>query len=88
MKRTEFVLVYRLKSEPENIIRLHCLACTIYKGPKTNGQCGGLSCAYPTKFNNTKHIPVITMSRCNFVECRADCNRCVMYLKFGVTRNL
>lgn len=87
MNRAEFVLAYRLKSEPE-IIRLRCLACTIYRGPETNGQCRGFSCENHVKFNNLKHIPIITMGRCNFIECCEDCDRCVMYLKFGVTRNL
>ena len=86
MKRSEFVLAYRLKSTSEHK-NLHCLACDIYKGPETYGQCGGLSCVH-IPFDNTKHIPVITMEGCNFNRCKADCNRCVMYLKFGVTRNL
>ncbi len=87
MKREKFVLAYRLKSEP-NSKHLRCLACHIHKGPSTYGICGGLSCTQK-KFNNNLHVAVITMKGCNFAECsRASCNRCVMYLKFGVTRNL
>lgn len=85
MKRAEFVLAYRLKSSSEH--KLHCLACNIYRGLETNGQCGGLGCEHKP-FNNNLHEAVITRRGCNFIECHADCNRCVMYLKFGVTRNL
>lgn len=86
MKRAEFVLAYRLKSSSEHRF-LCCLACNIYRGPPTDGKCSGLSCEHKP-FNNNLHEAVITRRGCNFIECHADCNRCVMCLKFGVTRNL
>ena len=85
MKRAEFVLAYRLKSAPEHYL-LRCLACHLYKGKRTEGQCGGLDCERKP-FNNQFHEAVITMKGCNFSTCGAVCNRCVMYLKFGVARN-
>ena len=39
------------------------------------------------KFNNTKHIPLVTQKKCSWNECPATkCDRCVMYLKFGVRK--
>ncbi len=83
MTRSDFVVGYVSKTNTQDI--LHCLACDISK-KLTHGYCRGMMCVHE-RFDNTKHVPMITQKECNWNRCQSSsCDRCVMYLKFGVRK--
>jgi len=81
MNRSDFVVGYVPKIGRQDI--LCCLACNISK-KSTHGYCADMLCVHE-RFNNNIHIPMVTQKECNWKECLTKaCDRCVMFLKFGV----
>lgn len=89
LTREYFVVAFRPK-EPPFPPQNYCHACMI--GNKvdiglTHGTCIHFMCASETSFDNTIHIPVVTLKSCMITDtCHGECGRCVMYLKFGLHR--
>lgn len=86
MERKGFVLAYRSKHSkcPSDNIVIRCLACRIFMDT-VHGTCSPLWCTEKS-FDNTEHVPVITMKGCKHFSCKEDCHNCVMYHCFGVKR--
>jgi len=84
MIRSDFVVGYILKSSLDTDT-LQCLACDISE-KRTHGYCTDMQCTHD-RFDNTKHIPIVTQKECKRIECSCiSCDRCVMFLKFGVRK--
>lgn len=85
MNRKDFVVAWQYKDLHTD--RLQCNACSWkrsdYVERGISGFCHGVSCNNIDEFNNEKHIAVITVKECYFIECiQTDTDVCIFKRRY------
>lgn len=93
LRREDYVVAF-IPKEAETYRHILCNACRIYKKlgkPSTSGYCRVFMCAggsvhrkHFIHFDNSIHVPMVTLDKCNVPDCNNPCHNCVMHLKFGI----